>query len=40
MKVKEIGSELGADLSAFSTFKLLGPEGIGCIVGKKELLKK
>lgn len=40
MKVKEIGSELGADLSAFSTFKLLGPEGIGCVVGKKEFIEK
>lgn len=38
MKVSQIGSELGADISAFSTFKLLGPEGIGCIVGKKEFL--
>lgn len=34
MKVKSIGVELKADLSCFSTFKLLGPEGIGCIVGK------
>ncbi|APX71406.1 aminotransferase class I/II-fold pyridoxal phosphate-dependent enzyme [Companilactobacillus allii] len=43
MKVKKIGVELGANLSCFSTFKLLGPEGIGCIVGDKEkieLLKK
>ena len=35
MKVKKIGSQCGADLACFSTFKLLGPEGIGCIVGKK-----
>lgn len=40
MKVKEIGSELGADLSAFSTFKLLGPEGVGCIVGKGDFIEK
>lgn len=43
MKVKNIGVELGASLSCFSTFKLLGPEGIGCIVGKRkylELLRK
>lgn len=40
MKVNKIGSELGADLSAFSTFKLLGPEGIGCVVGKKEFIDK
>lgn len=40
MKVHKIGTELGADLSCFSTFKLLGPEGIGCIVGKKIYLDK
>lgn len=38
MKVKHIGVELGADVSAFSCFKLLGPEGVGLLVGKKELL--
>ncbi|MFV0479787.1 MAG: aminotransferase class V-fold PLP-dependent enzyme [Anaerorhabdus sp.] len=36
MKIKEIGIQCGADLSCFSTFKLLGPEGIGCIVGNKK----
>lgn len=40
MKVSQIGCEAGADLSCFSTFKLLGPEGIGCIVGKQKYLKK
>lgn len=40
MKVKKIGAQLGADLSAFSLFKLLGPEGIGCVVGKKEYIEK
>lgn len=40
MKVRNIGAQLGADLSAFSTFKLLGPEGIGCIVGRKEYIDK
>jgi len=40
MKVNKIGVELGASLSCFSTFKLLGPEGIGCIVGNKEELDK
>lgn len=35
MKVRSIGTQCGADLSCFSTFKLQGPEGIGCIVGKK-----
>lgn len=35
MKVEHIGTQCGADLSCFSSFKLLGPEGIGIIVGKK-----
>ena len=34
MKVHKIGVELGADLSAFSCFKLLGPEGVGVVVGE------
>lgn len=40
MKVKKIGAQHGADLSAFSMFKLLGPEGIGCVVGKKGYIDK
>lgn len=40
MKVSKIGSELGADMSCFSMFKLLGPEGVGLVVGKKEYLEK
>lgn len=40
MKVREIGAECGADLSAFSLFKLLGPEGIGCVVGGGEYVGK
>lgn len=35
MKVRKIGTECGADLSAFSLFKLLGPEGIGCLAGRR-----
>lgn len=35
MKVEKNGTQCGADLSCFSTFKLQGPEGIGCIVGKR-----
>lgn len=38
MKVEKIGNQCGADLACFSSFKLLGPEGIGCIVGKKEYI--
>ncbi|MDO7204817.1 aminotransferase class V-fold PLP-dependent enzyme [Paraclostridium bifermentans] len=40
MKVEYIGVEVGADLSCFSLFKLLGPEGIGCIVGKSTYIDK
>lgn len=34
MKVRKTGTQCGAQLSAFSLFKLLGPEGIGCLIGK------
>lgn len=34
MKVEKVGVELGADLSAISCFKLLGPEGVGLVFGK------
>lgn len=40
MKVSAIGVQCGADLSCFSAFKLLGPEGIGVIVGKKNPVEK
>lgn len=40
MKINKIGCQCSADLSCFSTFKLQGPEGIGCIVGKKEYIDK
>lgn len=40
MKVRKIGTQNGADLTAFSAFKLLGPEGIGCVVGKGEFIDK
>lgn len=40
MKVEKTGAELGADLSCFSMFKLLGPEGIGLVIGKKDLIDK
>lgn len=38
LKVPQIGSQCGAELSCFSSFKLLGPEGIGILVGKKSYL--
>lgn len=40
MKVADIGVQCGADLSCFSSFKLLGPEGIGVIVGRKCYIDK
>lgn len=38
MKVEKIGTEAGADLATFSLFKILGPEGIGLILGKAALI--
>lgn len=38
MKVSKIGVEAGADVSAFSAFKLLGPEGVGILVGKADII--
>lgn len=40
MKVPKIGVQCGGDLSCFSSFKLLGPEGIGVIVGKRNYIEK
>ncbi|WP_416729909.1 aminotransferase class V-fold PLP-dependent enzyme [Fictibacillus sp. JL2B1089] len=40
MKMKGIGVEYGADVSTFSGFKLLGPEGIGIILGSTSLIEK
>lgn len=40
MKVAKTGAELGADLSCFSLFKLLGPQGIGCVIGNENLIEK
>lgn len=37
-KVPEIGVELGASYSCFSGFKLLGPPGIGVIVGEEKAI--
>lgn len=38
-KTPKIGVQLGADVSTFSGFKVLGPEGIGVIVGKRESIE-
>lgn len=40
MKAPKIGAQLGADASSFSLFKLLGPEGVGCIVGTKAIVDR
>ncbi|WP_278530596.1 aminotransferase class V-fold PLP-dependent enzyme [Enterococcus asini] len=40
LKTEGLGSQFGANLSCFSTFKLLGPEGIGCIVGDKVAIEQ
>ena len=40
MKIEKIGVQCGADLSAFSCFKLQGPEGVGVILGKSERIQR
>jgi len=40
LKVEKIGCECGADIATFSSFKLLGPEGVGVIVGSKKIIDK
>jgi hypothetical protein len=37
MRAPKIGIELGADVSTFSLFKLLGPEGVGCVLANHDL---
>ncbi|MBW7571925.1 aminotransferase class V-fold PLP-dependent enzyme [Caproiciproducens faecalis] len=39
LKVPQIGVQCGADLSAFSCFKLLGPAGVGALVGSGDLIR-
>ncbi|WP_156300103.1 aminotransferase class V-fold PLP-dependent enzyme [Streptobacillus canis] len=39
LKTKKNGVEMGADISAFSCFKLLGPVGVGLIIGKEKFIK-
>lgn len=38
LKVPRLGAEMGADLSAFSAFKLLGPPGVGVVLGTRRLV--
>lgn len=38
MKVHQIGSEMGATLSTFSSFKLFGPQGVGVVIGNKIII--
>lgn len=40
MKVDQIGVQCGAHASAFSLFKLLGPPGIGCVVGNQKIIEQ
>ncbi len=40
MKTRGIGTQFGGNLACFSTFKLLGPEGVGCIVGDSRYINK
>ncbi|MDB6369736.1 aminotransferase class V-fold PLP-dependent enzyme [Photorhabdus bodei] len=40
MKVERIGCEWGAVLSAFSSFKLFGPQGIGVVVGQQAAIER
>ena len=39
-KSPRIGVQQGADLSAFSTFKVMGPEGVGCLIGCADLIEQ
>jgi len=40
MRVPKIGIQLGADVSTFSLFKLLGPEGVGCVLASRGLVNQ
>ncbi|MFI2241301.1 aminotransferase class V-fold PLP-dependent enzyme [Streptomyces chrestomyceticus] len=39
-RVPACGVELGADASCFSLFKLHGPEGVGAVVGARDLVER
>jgi cystathionine beta-lyase/cystathionine gamma-synthase len=40
LRVPASGVELGADASCFSLFKLHGPEGVGAVVGSRDLVER
>lgn len=40
LRVPECGVELGADASCFSLFKLHGPEGVGAVIGARDLVER
>jgi len=40
LRVPKIGIQMGANVSTFSLFKLLGPEGIGCVLASGELISR
>lgn len=40
LKTPKNSIEMGADISAFSMFKLKGPEGIGCVIGRKDIINR
>ncbi|MFE5735704.1 aminotransferase class V-fold PLP-dependent enzyme [Streptomyces celluloflavus] len=40
LRVPAAGVELGADASCFSLFKLHGPEGVGAVVGARDLVAR
>jgi len=40
LRVPKIGIQLGADVSTFSLFKLLGPEGLGCILASQKFIHR
>ncbi len=39
-KIARIGVQQGADASAFSLFKLFGPEGVGLVLGRKAIIDR
>ncbi|MCA1218595.1 aminotransferase class V-fold PLP-dependent enzyme [Streptomyces sp. 8L] len=40
LRAPACGVELGADVSCFSLFKLHGPEGVGAVVGARDLVER